>query len=409
MEAAAGADVAVGRSSGLTAGRCAGVSLYYSMSWLLGPLLVLSSAASSGGASSGSASKCPRGAFRSDCAAFGGATFSCADGGGAVTSSAVNDDYCDCHDGSDEPGTSACSSGRFWCANAGFAERFVPSSRVNDGVCDCCDGADEWSAGAGSAVACRNSCAAKAANANVEIDVRRKIIAEGVTVRKAYAEEGAKSKAKRSAKLAEVQAQLALLTPRLVELEKRYIIFTQREAKLASERAALTGELILSDESEEPEPEAAAGEGAAAAAGGGGAGAATAGGGPSPCALQFGAECQNGGRCAQLKQHPASTSAPRFKCACTRGYKGRVCDRVVPGVLPPPGAPRLLRVASGDGALHVSFAPSKAAEGGPVGMYVLLVLVLLVLVLVLVLVLPMLLALLLLVLLLLLLVLTPPL
>lgn len=61
--------------------------------------------------------------------------------------SQVNDDYCDCLDGSDEPGTNACSNGQFFCA---FQVKYkqhpteIPSSRVNDGICDCCDGSDEW-------------------------------------------------------------------------------------------------------------------------------------------------------------------------------------------------------------------------------------------------------------------------
>ena len=55
----------------------------------------------------------------------------------------INDDYCDCKDGADEPGTSACDNGKFWCENTGHVGQYIFSSRVNDGICDCCDGTDE--------------------------------------------------------------------------------------------------------------------------------------------------------------------------------------------------------------------------------------------------------------------------
>lgn len=71
----------------------------------------------------------------------GAGTFSCGEGAPSIPCTAVNDNYCDCLSGADEPGTSACSTlgTRFRCPN-GLS---IPSSLVDDGICDCCDGADE--------------------------------------------------------------------------------------------------------------------------------------------------------------------------------------------------------------------------------------------------------------------------
>ncbi|VDN01722.1 unnamed protein product [Thelazia callipaeda] len=83
-----------------------------------------------------------------------GEVFACIDNSKAIPFSQVNDNYCDCQDGSDEPGTSACPNGKFHCLNRGFLAEDIPSSRVNDQICDCCDGSDEWDG----AVDCPNVC-----------------------------------------------------------------------------------------------------------------------------------------------------------------------------------------------------------------------------------------------------------
>eukprot|EP01056_Protomagalhaensia_sp_Gyna25_P002679 Protomagalhaensia_sp_Gyna_25__2678@NODE_252_length_4177_cov_67_681730_g194_i0_p1_GENE_NODE_252_length_4177_cov_67_681730_g194_i0NODE_252_length_4177_cov_67_681730_g194_i0_p1_ORF_typecomplete_len518_score108_78PRKCSHlike/PF12999_7/3_9e39PRKCSHlike/PF12999_7/1_2e04PRKCSH_1/PF13015_6/3e08Ldl_recept_a/PF00057_18/0_0025Ldl_recept_a/PF00057_18/0_17AAA_23/PF13476_6/0_016AAA_23/PF13476_6/6_2e02DASH_Spc34/PF08657_10/0_12DASH_Spc34/PF08657_10/3_6e02Man6P_recep/PF02157_15/0_075Nsp1_C/PF05064_13/0_65Nsp1_C/ len=111
--------------------------------------------------------------------------FTCLNGS-APTAAVLNDDFCDCPDGSDEPGTAACAgtpptldqfdrfvnlqegslpamySDRsfsvqvgagvkpanpgFYCPQEGFYPRYIPHWKVNDNVCDCCDGSDEMPA-----------------------------------------------------------------------------------------------------------------------------------------------------------------------------------------------------------------------------------------------------------------------
>eukprot|EP01069_Polyplicarium_translucidae_P006653 Polyplicarium_translucidae@DN2999_c0_g1_i2.p1 len=125
-----------------------------------------------------------------------GGMFDCGDGA-LVPAEAVNDDYCDCDSGADEPGTSACPNSMFWCPNRMHIPRTVPSGWVNDGRCDCCDGSDEWSG----AATCPNRCAILRRNLQMEEERIRREHASGVSQRQQMADAGAQ-------KLREMENQL---------------------------------------------------------------------------------------------------------------------------------------------------------------------------------------------------------
>lgn len=141
----------------------------------------------------------------------------CKDGSKKFTKAQLNDDFCDCPDGSDEPGTSACPNGKFYCKNKGHAPLVLFSSRVNDGICDCCDGSDEYD----NKVKCPNTCweAGKAAR-----DKLKKKIAtyqEGVTIRKQEVERAKVAIAKDEAELSKLQSEEKTLKGLVLQLKER--------------------------------------------------------------------------------------------------------------------------------------------------------------------------------------------
>lgn len=128
-------------------------------------------------------------------------SFLCIDGSKMIPFEQVNDDYCDCQDGSDEPGTSACPRGRFYCTNLGFRPHYIPSSRVNDGICDCCDASDEYN----SPARCQNSCWNLGQRERAFVEGQMRALDEGLRLKQQLIEEGVLLWREKQAQLRELQ------------------------------------------------------------------------------------------------------------------------------------------------------------------------------------------------------------
>ena len=171
---------------------------------------------------------------------YSGPRFSCQDGS-KIDASQINDDFCDCADGSDEPATAACSTagGQFWCINKGHHGRFLFSSFVNDGVCDCCDGSDED----GSLVQCSNRCEDVGREIRRQLQRQIEMHQAGHLRRAEYAQRGAKFRQGVIKRQEELESQVAPLTAKREEMQKRKddlqeVVNVQRAAKKAEEVAA---------------------------------------------------------------------------------------------------------------------------------------------------------------------------
>ncbi|XP_061566177.1 glucosidase 2 subunit beta-like [Cololabis saira] len=154
-------------------------------------------------------------------------SFLCIDGSKMIPFEQVNDDYCDCADGSDEPGTSACPRGRFYCTNLGFRPHYIPSSRVNDGICDCCDASDEYNSHA----RCQNTCWNLGQRERAYVEGQMRTLDEGLRLKQQLIEEGVLLWREKQAQLRELQQAAEDLQIKLEEQRRR-----KHEADLLKEK-----------------------------------------------------------------------------------------------------------------------------------------------------------------------------
>ncbi|RHY07891.1 hypothetical protein DYB25_009682 [Aphanomyces astaci] len=102
-----------------------------------------------------------------------------------LDSSKLNDNYCDCTDGSDDEWlTGACGVGDFTCT---LSQVRISSSWVFDGVCDCCDGSDE------APTTCVNRCATVAATSEARLRAVLQDAIKGLQAKESYVDHGAAS------------------------------------------------------------------------------------------------------------------------------------------------------------------------------------------------------------------------
>lgn len=172
----------------------------------------------------------------------------------SIKPSQINDNSCDCPDGSDEPGTAACAGldplsppqplpasltgttnttnvlPGFWCENAGHIGAYVPFVFVNDGVCDydlCCEGSEEYAHAGG--VKCENRCDSIGKEHKKLESARNAAKEKAAKRRRTMAKEARELRRRVEAKITALEEEIKGLQTKKDELEKKYHDVEQSE------------------------------------------------------------------------------------------------------------------------------------------------------------------------------------
>ncbi|KAI0319177.1 glucosidase II beta subunit-like-domain-containing protein, partial [Amylostereum chailletii] len=134
-----------------------------------------------------------------------GKRWTCLDGSKDISWTSVNDDYCDCPDGSDEPGTGACPNTTFHCTNKGHIGSIISGTRVRDGLCEpeCCDGSDEPSG------VCPNKCKEVGEAYRTKREAEHKLRKTGSKIRASYISFAQKEKKRLEGTIADLEKDMA--------------------------------------------------------------------------------------------------------------------------------------------------------------------------------------------------------
>lgn len=192
----------------------------------------------------------PRGVAPGEASLYAvGDKFKCLKSNLEIDSEYINDDYCDCpEDGSDEPGTAACTNGWFHCENAGFRPERIPSSWVNDNVCNCCDGSDEYL----TAAKCPNVCQQMGKEAKERERQLADLAKKGGILRLDMATKGKATKEEKTARLAELEVSVQQAVTLKTERESiKLSVEKDEQAALDVYKKMAEEEKRLHDEAEE--------------------------------------------------------------------------------------------------------------------------------------------------------------
>eukprot|EP00172_Hildenbrandia_rubra_P003060 Plantae.Rhodophyta-Hildenbrandia_rubra.ctg4464.p1 GENE.Plantae.Rhodophyta-Hildenbrandia_rubra.ctg4464~~Plantae.Rhodophyta-Hildenbrandia_rubra.ctg4464.p1 ORF type:complete len:507 (-),score=114.20 Plantae.Rhodophyta-Hildenbrandia_rubra.ctg4464:755-2275(-) len=143
----------------------------------------------------------------------------------SIDVSMINDDYCDCLNGMDEPGTAACGEGQFYCRNQGARATMVPASWVDDGRCDCCDGSDEKSG-------CEDRCEEEGRVMREQVEGKVKMILKGVSIREKYAKEGEKLMMEERESLKRLEKKLVIVEEEIKQRKEHVEKLKRAEERL---------------------------------------------------------------------------------------------------------------------------------------------------------------------------------